>query len=270
VGAPIIIEGQLWGAAIVGSTQPDVTLPADTEARVGDFTDLVATAIGNAQTRAELTASRARIVAAADDTRRRIERDLHDGTQQRLVSLGVDLRALEASIPSGLQPLREQIAGIVSDLAGISGELQEISRGIHPAILSTGGLGPALKALARRSCVRVQLELAVGRRLPVSVEVAAYYVVAEALTNVAKHARASEVNVRVKVEGANLDLCVEDDGIGGADPGNGSGLVGLVDRVEALRGHMEISSNIGCGTSLIAKIPFEPRLDSRALSDAAS
>jgi PAS domain S-box-containing protein len=267
VGAPIIVESHLWGTAIVGSTQPDVTLPADTEARVADFTDLVATAIGNAQTRAELTASRARIVAAADDARRRIERDLHDGSQQRLVSLGLDLSTVQASIPSGLQPLREQIAGIVSDLAGISDELQEISRGIHPAILSRGGLGPALKALARRSCLRVQLELAVGRQMPGSAEVAAYYVVAEALTNVTKHARASEVKVCVKADGANLHLCVEDDGIGGADAANGSGLVGLVDRVEALGGHMEISSHIGCGTSLTAKIPFERRLASRPLSE---
>ena len=220
VGAPIIVDGCLWGAAIVGSLQPE-PLPPDTEARVSDFTDLVATAIANAQTRAQLTASRARIVAAGDDARRRIERDLHDGAQQRLVSLGLQLRAAEACVPAELQPLKEQISRLVTTVAGVSEEVQEISRGIHPAILSRGGLGPALKSLARRSAVPVKLDVGVDRRLPESAEVAAYYVVAEALTNVAKHARASEVNVCADTEGANLRLSIRDDGVGGADSGQG-------------------------------------------------
>jgi signal transduction histidine kinase len=256
VGAPIVVDGRLWGAATVGWSRPE-PLPPDTEARVGDFADLVATAIANTEAHAQLTASRARIVAAADDARRRIERDLHDGAQQRLVSLGLQLRAAEASVLPQQQALLEQISDVVSGLAGVSKDLQEISRGIHPAILSKGGLGPALKALARRSAVPVQLDLAVDPGLPESAEVAAYYVVAEALTNTAKHARASVVNVRVEAEDANLHLCIRDDGIGGADSRKGSGLIGLIDRVEALGGRMDVSSPRGSGTSLLVKIPIE-------------
>jgi signal transduction histidine kinase len=255
VGAPIIVDGRVWGAAIVGSSRGP--LPEDTEERVEEFTDLVATAIANAETHTELTASRARIVAAADDARRRIERDLHDGAQQRLVSLGLEMRAAEASLPPGLHSFKEQISHLVTGLAGVSADLQEISRGIHPAILSKGGLGPALKTLARRSSVPVELDVGVDRRLPDSVEVAAYYVVAETLTNAAKHARASEITVRVKADGANLHLLIRDDGIGGADSAKGSGLTGLVDRVEALGGQMAISSQPGRGTSLAVKIPLE-------------
>ena len=257
VGVPIIVDGGVWGAAIIGSTQPD-PLPPDTEARVGDFSDLVATAIANAATRAELTASRARIVAAADDARRRIERDLHDGAQQRLVSLGLQLRLAETAVPPDLPPLREQLGDIVSGLTGVSADLQEISRGIHPAILSKGGLGPALKTLARRSAVPVDLDLDLGvdRRLPDSVEVGAYYVVSEALTNAAKHARASVVKVGVEAEGANLHLSIRDDGIGGADSRKGSGIIGLIDRVEALGGKMTIQSLARRGTSLLVTIPI--------------
>src|SRR4029079_5445355 len=241
VGAPVVVDGRVWGAAIVGSARPE-PLPPDTEARVADFTDLVATAIANAQAHAEHTASRARIVAAADDARRRLERDLHDGAQQRLVSLGLQLRIAQASVPSELQPLKDQIADVVDGLVGVSEEVQEISRGIHPAILSKGGLGPALKTLARRSTVPVELDLAVDRRLPESAEVAAYYVVAEALTNAAKHARASAVNLSADIDGANLRLSIRDNGIGGADLAKGSGLIGLTDRVEAIGGQMEICS----------------------------
>jgi signal transduction histidine kinase len=256
VGAPIIVDGRLWGAALVGSTQPE-PLPPDTEARIADFTDLVATAIANAETRAQLTASRARVVAAADEARRRVERDLHDGAQQRLVSLGLALRTAEASVLPEQQALKEQMSDIVTGLAGVSQDLREISRGIHPAILSKGGLGPALKTLARRSTVRVELDVGVDRRLPECAEVAAYYVVAEALTNAAKHARACEVSVCVDVEGANLRLSIRDDGIGGADIAKGSGLTGLIDRVEALGGTMAISSHTGDGTSLRVRIPLE-------------
>ena len=161
VGAPIVVRGALWGAAIVGTSRPE-PLPPDTEARVGDFADLVATAIANAQTCAELNASRARIVAATDQARRRFERDLHDGAQQRLVSLELQLRIAEASVPEDLRPLKEQIGRIASGLSGISEDLREISRGIHPAILSKGGLGPALTTLARRSAVPVQLDLSLA------------------------------------------------------------------------------------------------------------
>jgi PAS domain S-box-containing protein len=256
VGVPIVVNGELWGAAILGSSR-DEALPADTEARMADFTDLVATAIANAETRAQLTASRARIVAAADSARRRFERDLHDGAQQRLVSVGLQLRTAEAAVPSEFPQFKKQLAALVSALAGVSGDLQEISRGIHPAILSRGGLGPALKTLARRSAVPVRLHVSVDRRLPEPVEVAAYYVVAEALTNAAKHAKASEVTVRAEVAGPNLCLSIEDDGIGGADSRKGSGLTGLIDRVEALGGQMLISSYQQGGTALRITIPVE-------------
>ncbi|MDT5149948.1 MAG: hypothetical protein QOI01_1681, partial [Mycobacterium sp.] len=256
VGTPIIVDGRLWGVAAVGSSRPE-PLPPDTEERVGDFADLAATAIANAQTHAELTASRVRIVTAADDARRRIERDLHDGAQQRLVSLGLELRTAEAHVPPEQQPLRERISQLVTSVVAVSNDLQELSRGIHPAILSKGGLGPALKTLARRSVVPVELILGADRRLPEPVEVAAYYVVAEALTNAAKYARASVVNVRLDIEGATMHLSIRDDGIGGADAGKGSGIIGLTDRVEAIGGKMTISSHPGSGTSLLVAIPLE-------------
>ena len=225
---------------------------------MSDFTDLVATAIANAETRSQLTASRVRIIAAADGARRRFERDLHDGAQQRLVSLGLEARTAEASVPSELPTLREKLSHIVTSLTGVSDDLRELSRGIHPAILSRGGLGPALNTLARRSNVPVALHLCIDdRRLPDSVEVAAYYVVAEALTNTARHAQASEVNIRAEADGANLRLSIRDDGIGGADLTKGSGLVGLNDRVEALGGRVQISSVAGSGTCLVVTIPFE-------------
>jgi signal transduction histidine kinase len=256
VGAPIVVDGRLWGAAVVGSRRSE-PLPPDTEARVTAFADLVATAIASAEARAQLTASRARIVAAADDARRRFERNLHDGAQQRLVSIGLQLRTAETSVPPELGSLKRQISDVVDGLVAVSDEVQEISRGIHPAILSKGGLGPALKTLGRRSTVPVELDLAVDRRLPESAEVAAYYVVAEALTNAAKHARASQVTVRAEAGDANLHLSIRDDGIGGADSAKGSGLTGLIDRVEAVGGKMAISSQPGSGTSLLVEIPIE-------------
>ena len=224
---------------------------------MSDFADLVGTSIANAATRAELIASRARIVAAADEGRRRLERDLHDGAQQRLVALGLQTRLAEASVPPGMQALKGQLGDIVSVLAGVSADLQEISRGIHPAILSNGGLGPALKTLARRSAVPVTLDLEIDRRLPDPVEVGAYYVVSEALTNAAKHSRASEVAVSGQTKDHTLSLSIHDDGIGGADVGKGSGLLGLKDRIEALGGRMRIMSPAGNGTSLHITIPLD-------------
>jgi signal transduction histidine kinase len=255
VGAPIIVDDSNWGALVVGSAQTE-PLPPETEARICDFADLVATAISNAETRAELKASRARIVAAADQARRRFERDLHDGAQQRIVSLGLQLRAAEASIPEENPELRAQLSNVVDGLVGVSTDLQEISRGIHPAILSKGGLGPAIKTLARRSAVPVDLDLNVDRRLSESVEVAAYYVVAEALTNAAKHAQASEVAVSATADDDALHLRISDDGVGGAVAGGGSGLIGLKDRVEALAGRLGISSPAGSGTTLTVVIPL--------------
>ena len=209
------------------------------------------------QSREELAASRARIVAAGDQARRRIERDLHDGTQQRLVSLVLDLRAAEAAVPPERPELRAQLGRVAEGLTGALEELRELSRGIHPAILSEGGLAPALKALARRSAIPVELEVDVQARLPEPVEVAAYYVVSEALANAAKHAHASVAQVEAEVRDGLLRLSVCDDGGGGATPGGGSGLVGLADRVEALGGTIEVHSPAGEGTRLQIDLPID-------------
>jgi signal transduction histidine kinase len=256
VAVPIMIEARVWGMAAVGSTGPEPLAP-ETEARIGYFADLVATAIANAATRAELVASRARIVAAGDEARRRLERDLHDGAQQRLVSLGLELRLAEESLAPGPNDLKERLSHIVSGLTGVAEDLQEFSRGIHPAILSKGGLGSAIRTLARRSAVPVTLDIAVDQRLPESAEVAAYYVVSEALTNAAKHAQASEVHVSTTADDGHLCLVIRDDGVGGADSRRGSGLIGLIDRVEALGGRFEVTSQVGVGTSLQAMIPID-------------
>ena len=232
-------------------------LAADAETRLASFTDLFSTAIANAESRAELAASRARVVAAADETRRRIERDLHDGTQQHLVSLAIELRAAEGRLPPDLAEHRAMFSHAIIGLAETLKNLQEISRGIHPAILSKGGLKPAIKALARRSAVAVEMDLQVEDRLPQQVEVAAYYVVSEALTNVAKYAHASVVHVDVHATDSIIELAVRDDGIGGADATRGSGLVGLKDRVEALGGTLTIAGGVGEGTSVVARIPIE-------------
>jgi signal transduction histidine kinase len=256
VATPITAEGRLWGVIGVGSSleQP---LPADTEARLASFTELVATAIANAESRAALAASRARIVAAADETRRRIERDLHDGTQQQLVSLMLQLRAVQAAVPAELGELGSELARIAGGLTGVFDRVREISHGIHPAILSERGLQPALKALGRQSAVPVELDLRTGRRLPGPVEVAAYYAVSEALANAAKHAQASVVHVELDAPGTILRLAVRDDGIGGADPARGSGLVGLSDRIEAVGGTLHVTSPPGGGTTLLIEIPVK-------------
>jgi signal transduction histidine kinase len=256
VATPIIVEGRLWGMMGAGSSL-EKALPPDTEVRLASFTDLVAMAIANAESRAQLVASRARIVAAADETRRRIERDLHDGTQQQLVSLMLELRAAEAAQPSDADELRAHLTKIGQGLATALDELGEISRGIHPAILSKSGLGPALKTLARRSAVPVELDVRAEPLMPEHIEVAAYYVVSEALTNVAKHARASVVTIELDADDAILQLTIRDDGVGGADPGQGSGLVGVADRVEALGGRLHINSPAAGGTSLLIEIPVE-------------
>jgi signal transduction histidine kinase len=256
IATPIYVDGRLWGLIAAGSILPQ-PLPADTEARLASFTELLATAVANAESRAALAASRARIVAAADETRRQIERDLHDGTQQRLVSLMLELRAVELTEPGELNALRGQVERTAQGLAGVVGELGEISRGIHPAILSRDGLVPALRALARRSALPVELDLRSTRRLPEHIEVAAYYAVSEALTNAAKHAQASVVNVGLGGDDATVQLAIRDDGVGGADPARGSGLVGLRDRIEAVGGALTVTSPAGHGTTLRIEIPAE-------------
>ena len=256
VGCPIVVRGRLWGV-IAASSKSEAPFPAETESQMAEFTELVATAIANAENLAELRASRARIVAASDLARRRIERDLHDGVQQRVVSLALGLRAAKSRIPSGLDGVEDELADVASGLDGLLEDLREISRGIHPAILAEGGLRPALKTLARRSPIPVDLEVAVEDRLPERFEVAAYYAVSEALTNAAKHSQATVVHVDVEAHDGSLRLAVRDDGIGGADRRGGSGLVGLRDRVEALGGALSLRSPRGEGTSLEIELPLE-------------
>jgi signal transduction histidine kinase len=250
VASPVIVEGRLWG--VVNALSRRGPFPADTTDRMADFTELVATAVGNAQSRAELAASRARIVAAADEARRRIERDLHDGAQQRLVALVLRLR--EAGEPAE-RDLRIDLVAAAAGLMEVLDDLREISRGIHPAILSKAGLPMALRTLGRRSAVPVTIDVRIRGRLPEPVEVGAYYVVSEMLTNAAKHARASVVEVDAAVENGTLRVCVRDDGVGGADPERGSGLVGLKDRIDALGGTFSVHSPLGGGTTVTCELP---------------
>jgi len=254
VACPISVEGRLWGVIGVNAREE---LPPDTEQRLEKFIDLVTTAIANAEGKSELAASRRRIVAASDETRRRIERDLHDGTQQRLVSLGLAARAAEASLPPERDDLRAQLSGVATGLVDAIEDLQEISRGIHPAILSKGGLGPALQALAHRSPIPVNLDITTDVRLPEPIEVAAYFVASEALANTAKYSRASRIDVSLERADGSLVLSVRDDGVGGADAARGSGIVGLNDRVEALGGSLRLDSRPGEGTHIVAQLPLD-------------
>ncbi|MCW2644195.1 MAG: Histidine kinase [Pseudonocardiales bacterium] len=254
-GAQIIVNGNPWGdltATALGGQR----LPQDAATRVANFTDLVATAIANTQARTELAASRARIVTTSDQTRRKIERDLHDGTQQRLTSLGLDLRLLETEIPHELPQVRDQLSRLADGLSGAMNDLREISRGIHPAILSEGGLGPALRALGRRSAIPVNVDVDIAAPIPQAIEIAAYYVATEALANCTKHAGAAAATVVARTDDSVLHVSVHDDGIGGADPTHGSGLVGLIDRIEAFGGTLKVTSPMGGGTAVRARIPL--------------
>jgi len=254
VAAPITVEGRIWGVVGVALRGCNPA-PPDTEERLAAFTGLVATAIANAESRAQLMASRARIVAAADGARRRIERDLHDGAQQRLVSLALELREAQAAMPPDLAA---QLDTFAVGLNGALDELRELARGIHPQILAHGGLGPALRVLARRCAVPAEVVLRTPARLPEPVEIAAYYVVSEALTNATKHARARAITVTVEGDAEDdvLRIAVCDDGVGGADFTHGTGLVGLKDRVEALSGRILLDSTPGAGTRLRAELPI--------------
>ena len=254
--APIIVDGAVWGLVTIAST--DGPLPDRAEDRLAEFTELVGTAIANTQSRAELSASRARIVAAADETRRRLERDLHDGIQQRLVSLALKARTIEMMTPQPVGEMQGELSRLAGGLCTALDELREISHGIHPAILSEAGLGPALEALARRSAVPVELDLNLGPRLGEHVEAAGYYIASEAITNVAKHAQASVIDMRVDGCDGALTLSISDDGIGGADPSRGSGIIGLKDRVEALGGTISVLSPPGHGTALHVQLPADP------------
>ncbi|MEV6931796.1 histidine kinase [Dactylosporangium sp. NPDC051485] len=212
-------------------------------------------AIGLAQA-AKLAGSRARLVIASDRSRRRLERDLHDGIQQRLIAIALDVRRAEADVPSGMTGLRQQLSTVVTGLGDAVNEVRELSRGVHPAMLTEGGLKPALRTLARRCDTPVELDVQLDGRAPESVEVAAYYVAAEALTNVTKYAQATVVQVGARVQRGYLQLTVHDDGVGGADPKRGTGLTGLADRVEALGGVLTVDSPPGRGTRLQAQLPM--------------
>ena len=241
---------------LAGAYEPE-PVAEDTESRLTRFAELVATAISDALIRADLDNSRARIVAAADESRRRIERDLHDGAQQRLATLAVQLRAAAGNLTAGPEELRDVLAEAANAVTAALNEVREIARGIHPAVLSEGGLAPALRALARGSAVPVKLTVSTTGRLAERIEVTAYYVVSELLTNAVKHARASVVRVTVEQPDKTLRLSVRDNGVGGADPARGSGLIGLRDRVEAIGGTVVIQSPAGAGTTVLVSLPLD-------------
>ena len=254
VAVPIVVSGRPWGAIVAAWKHEDMA-GADTELRMAQFTELVATAVANAESGAELAASRTRIVTTADEARRRIERDLHDGAQQSLVSTVVVLKLARKELGDADGPVAELVdEALVNAQRGMD-EVRELARGIHPRILSSGGLGPALRTLARRSRVPVTVDVRSDARWPENVEVTAYYVASEALTNATKHARASKVQITVEADHRRLVLSVRDDGVGGADPSRGSGLIGLNDRVTALGGSLAVHSEPGAGTVLTAEIP---------------
>jgi signal transduction histidine kinase len=251
VGVPVKVEDRLWGAMVVALTRGGLLL-TDAEARLAEFTELVATAIANAEARAEVTASRARIVAASDETRRRIERDLHDGVQQRLVIHALMLSRIRDKVP---MEVRADVDEVRDELAATRQELRDLCRGVHPMILVEVGLGAAVRDLARRSPLPVRVQLQADLRLPRSREITAYYVAAEGFTNAAKHANASAVDIVIEEADGTLTVQVRDDGTGGADASRGSGLTGLRDRVEAVGGNMTLDSPAGAGTVLTVLLP---------------
>jgi signal transduction histidine kinase len=255
VAAPVRVGGRIWGALVASAGDPD-QLPDGAEEWLAAFAELVAQALANADAYEKLAASRARIVEAGDAERRRLERNLHDGAQQRLVTLAVSLRVVQSRLPPEADGARELLGAAQQQLSEALLELRELARGIHPAVLTDHGLGPAVDALASRSSVPLEVTDVPHERLPSPVEAAAYYIVAEAVTNVAKYADASHVTVAIRPDGDQMIVDVADDGVGGADPASGTGLRGIADRVEALHGRLRISSPAGSGTRITAEIPL--------------
>jgi signal transduction histidine kinase len=255
-GSPIVVEGRVWGAMIAASVA-ERSLPAGTESRIGEFTELVATAISNIQARSDLAASRARIAAAADEERRRVVRDLHDGAQQRLVHAVITLKLARRAVTRGDESAPALLDEALEQAKLATTELRELSHGILPAVLTHGGLRAGVEALAARMPVPVGVGVSVDR-LPAAVEATAYFVVAEALTNVAKHAHARRAEVTARLEDGTLRVDVRDDGVGGAQP-DGNGLLGLGDRLAVLDGRLRVESPAGGGTLVEAAIPVTLR-----------
>ena len=255
VAAPITVNGNLWGTVVASSGEPN-SIPAGTEQRIANFAELVSDALASADAREQLAASRARIVEAADAERRRLERNLHDGAQQRLVSLALAIRSAQTRLRGDPDGAERLLARARDELALALEELRALAHGIHPGILSDRGLGAALEQLAARAQLPVEVSALPAKRFPDQVEVAAYYLVAEGVTNAAKHSQASFVAVRaIQVDDRAL-IEVSDDGVGGAELGSGTGLRGLADRLEALGGRLDISSPRDAGTTLAGQIPL--------------
>jgi len=255
VGVPITVDRRLWGAMTAGSRASKV--PLGTADRLSGLTELLATALANAEAQAELSASRARLLAASDTSRRRIERELREGAQHRLAELAQYLRGpVSAAVPPAAGELVADVGQLADEVTDVLDELREITGGLHPTTLAQGGLESALTTLARRSPIPVRLGLDLEGRLPESVELTAYYAVAEALTNVAKHAQASAVDVDLEIRDSRLRVRVSDDGRGGADPAAGSGLIGLSDRVESLGGVLTLCSQAAVGTTVEIAVPL--------------
>ena len=273
LGAPIVVEGRPWGVLRAG-TDRDEPFAAGTELRLARFAELIATAISNAAARSDLIASRARIVAAGDEARQRIERNLHDGTQQRLIAIGLDIQRVRATIPEDQQEARVGLERVEEDLQSVLEDLRQLSRGLHPPLLARRGLRSALRALARESPIPVEIEIDLPERPPAALETAAYYVVSESLTNAIKHSQASAISIKIETDhagepfavgldgrsrGVTLHATIADDGIGGADPSAGSGLTGLADRVDALGGRFDLDTPGGGGTRVKVELPLERR-----------
>jgi signal transduction histidine kinase len=251
VGTPIIVEGRLWGLMAAASSQ-EKPLPPDTEARLASFTELVATAISNAEARAQLAASRARIVVATDDERRRVVRDLHDGAQQRLVNTIISLELASTALQNGDDAAPALVSEAREHAEGANAELRELAHGILPVALSRGGLRVGVHALASRMPIPVDIDVSEDR-LAAPVEATAYFVIAESLTNVAKHARAGHAEVTARLQDGTLAIRVRDDGVGGAQV-DGSGLLGLADRLAALDSELRVESPAGGGTLIATDI----------------
>ena len=252
VSAPIVVAGIMWGAVGIASAEP---LPAGTEARLGAFCELVSLAVASAQAREDLSASRARLVKAGDEQRRKLERNLHDGAQQRLVSLALTIRLARRQLESNAEAVAASLEGAAKELDLALEELRELARGLHPAALTEQGLGPALEGVANRLPIEVDVS-APAERLPENIEATTYYIVSEALTNVAKHAQATKAKVEMTVAGDVLKFEITDDGRGGADPSAGSGILGLRDRAEAVGGTLFVISPPGKGTLVTAQLPL--------------